>query len=104
MSKLNLEDLHKKWVHSSEEDTDTQMVYRPANYRFPPVRGGRTSMDIKADGTVLTTGGAGPDDRQTEEKANWKLNDNTFVLHDAASNKKNLKIVSLAQDKLVIEK
>ena len=104
MSTLNLQNLHKKWVHSKEEDTDTQMVYRPANYNLPPVRGGRTSLDIKPDGTVLTTGGAGPDDRQTEEKGNWKINDNTLLLHDAASNKKSLKIVSLAQEKMVIEK
>ena len=51
MSKLNLEHLPKKWVHSKEEDTETEMVYRPSTYSFPPVRGGRVSLDIKPDGT-----------------------------------------------------
>ena len=40
------------WVHSHEEDTDAEMVYRPASYAFPPSRG-RTSFDLRADGSYV---------------------------------------------------
>ncbi|MEO5683398.1 MAG: hypothetical protein ABIQ88_12195 [Chitinophagaceae bacterium] len=103
MSKINLDHLHKKWVHSSEEDTDTQTVYRPAEYKLPPSRGGRTSLDIQPDGTLISTGDAGPDDRQAQKKETWKINANTLVLNEAG-NKKSLHILSLAAEKLVIKK
>ena len=104
MSKLNLEHLPQKWVHSQEEDTETQMVYRPSTYNLPPIRGGRVSLDIKSDGTFLTTGEAGADDRQTQTKANWKVDNNTLVLSDPHIDKKKLKILALDDKKLVIEK
>ena len=31
--------LQQEWVHSREEDTPTEMVFRPASYDFPPARG-----------------------------------------------------------------
>ena len=104
MGKLNLEYLHKKWVHSKEEDTDSEMVYRPSTYNFPPTRGGRVSLDINADGTVLTTGDPGADDRVEYKKANWKIDKNNLILSDAATAQKNLKILSLDEKKLVVEK
>ena len=104
MSKLNLEHLPQKWVHSKEEDTDTEMVYRPSTYSLPPVRGGRVSLDIKPDGTFISTGEGGADDRQTQKKANWKIDDNILELSDSDIDKKKLKILSLGNEKLVIEK
>jgi len=104
MSKLNLEHLPQKWVHSKEEDTATEMVYRPSTYNLPPVRGGRVSLDIKPDGTFISTGEAGADDRQPQKKANWKIDDNTLELSDSETDKKKLKILSLGNEKLVIEK
>ena len=103
MGKLNLEHLPQKWVHSKEEDTATEMVYRPSTYSLPPVRGGRVSLDIKPDGTVISMGEAGPDDRQIQKKANWKIDDNALELNDL-NTKKRLKILSLGNEKLVIEK
>ena len=97
MSKLNLEHLPQKWVHSKEEDTETEMVYRPSTYSFPPVRGGRVSLDIKPDGTLLTTGDAGADDRQTQKKANWKIDNDTLVLSDPHIDKKKPENFSIRQ-------
>jgi len=37
------------WVHSHEEDSDEEMVFRPAAYEFPPSRG-RRSFELKPDG------------------------------------------------------
>ncbi len=36
--------LCQRWIHSHEEDTDTEMVYRPADFAFPPSRG-RTGFE-----------------------------------------------------------
>ncbi len=44
--------LHKKWVHSYEDDTDGVDAYRPSGYAFPPSRG-RRGMEFKADGTFI---------------------------------------------------
>jgi hypothetical protein len=44
--------LHKKWVHSYEDDTDEVEAYRPSGYDFPPARG-RRGMEFKADGTFI---------------------------------------------------
>jgi hypothetical protein len=46
------------WVHSHEEDSDEEMVFRPAAYEFPPSRG-RRSFELKPDG-ILAEGGIGP--------------------------------------------
>ncbi len=44
--------LHKKWIHSYEEDADGAEAYRPSGYAFPPARG-RRGMEFKADGTFI---------------------------------------------------
>ncbi len=44
--------LHKKWIHSYEEDADGAEAYRPSGYDLPPSRG-RRGMEFKADGTYI---------------------------------------------------
>ena len=44
--------LHKKWIHSYEEDADGAEAYRPSGYNLPPARG-RRGMEFKADGTFI---------------------------------------------------
>src|ERR1700733_7643393 len=63
--------LAQTWVHSHEEDTPTQMVYRPASYSFPPSRG-RRSFELAEDGTLIDHG-IGPDDRPSSEGGSWRL-------------------------------
>jgi hypothetical protein len=104
MTEFNLKHLHKKWVHSKEEDTETEMVYRPSTFKLPPVRGGRVSLDIKSDGTLITTGEAGADDRQEQKTASWRINEDTLELNASDTDKKNLKILVLDKEKLVIKK
>src|SRR5260370_746002 len=40
--------LQRRWMHSREEDTATEMVFRPASYHFPPARG-RTGFALGPD-------------------------------------------------------
>lgn len=70
--------LHRRWVHSHEEDTDDEMVFRPATYPFPPSRG-RTSFELRPDGTYLESS-PGPVDLPEESSGWWSLKDSRLVL------------------------
>lgn len=70
--------LHRRWVHSHEEDTDDEMVFRPATYPFPPSRG-RTSFELRPDGTYLESS-PGPVDLPEESSGCWSLRGSRLVL------------------------
>lgn len=72
------ESLHRRWVHSHEEDTDGEMVFRPATHPFPPSRG-RTSFELHPDGTYLESS-PGPVDLPEESRGRWALEDGRLVL------------------------
>ena len=97
--------LSQRWMHSHEEDTDKQMVFRPAAFQFPPSRG-RTGFDLKADGKLVNQGIA-PTDCTTVTNGTWKLEDyNTlaFYLGKAKTPSRSMKIVSADKDRLVVKK
>jgi hypothetical protein len=97
--------LHQHWVHSHEEDTATETVYRPASFAFPRSRG-RSAMALKPDGGLVETG-IGPTDRPQESQGTWKLeNADTLSLYEKgkAKPKRTMKIVSLDHDRLIIKK
>lgn len=60
-----------RWVHSHEEDTGTEMVLRRSGYVFPPARG-RTSFDMRVDGTYVETA-PGATDRPEDRAGRWEL-------------------------------
>ena len=91
--------LRRHWVHSHEEDTDTAMVLRPAEYRFPPSRG-RVGYALNAGGK-LTEIGPGPTDRPEATKGSWALEGDTLVLHLRGSDQRH-RIVSFEPERLVI--
>jgi hypothetical protein len=59
------------WVHSHEEDSDEEMVFRPASHPFPPSRG-RASFELRPDGSYVERA-PGPDDRPVESEGRWSL-------------------------------
>jgi len=65
------------WLRSSEEDTATELVYRPASYPFPPSRG-REGMRLSADGTMIHAA-IGATDQHRHRQGRWRLQDG--VLH-----------------------
>jgi hypothetical protein len=65
--------LAQKWVHSHEEDTHDEIVFRPSSYRLPPSRG-RRSFQLSADGSLVEQG-ISLDDRPTHISGSWSLND-----------------------------
>ncbi len=104
-SQVNRAALHQHWVHSHEEDTDTEMVFRPATYNFPRSRG-RRSFELEPDGT-LVEGGIAPDDRRQETQGTWELKDGdqlAFYPKSAPEPSRIMRIASVDKDQLVIKK
>jgi hypothetical protein len=107
MAKKTFRDaLPRHWVHSHEEDTDTEKVFRPAAYNFPPARG-RSSFELKQNGNLIEYK-IGPTDRPGEgEEGTWELVDeHTLAFYPTSSRtaRKVLHIVRVSEDRLVIKK
>ena len=97
--------LTQKWVHSHEEDTDDEMVFRPASYAFPPARG-RKSFELDAGGRLVTSG-IGPDDRPVPGQGQWQLEGSDKLALEPAgpgARKTVMQILQVAPDKLVVKK
>lgn len=67
-----------RWTHSHEEDSEDEMVLRPATRSFPPSRG-RASFELRADGTYLESS-PGPVDVPEESSGSWSLEDGRLTL------------------------
>jgi hypothetical protein len=67
------ERLARRWVHSHEEDSEDEMVFRAADsgYAFPPSRG-REAIELHPDGSY---GGTvpGPTDAPAPVEGEWTL-------------------------------
>jgi hypothetical protein len=97
--------LEQHWVHSHEEDTDTENVYRPSTYNFPPSRG-RKSFVLNPDGTLIRHG-IGPTDKVEKTGGTWKLIDDTtlaFFEKPSAKPMLTMRISSVDKERLVVKK
>jgi hypothetical protein len=96
--------LQKRWLHSHEEDSDTEMVFRPASFKFPPSRG-RAGFDLKANKSFIDIGIA-PVDGPQESSGTWTLQDNQLQLFKPPSSApaRTLEIISVDKDRLVVRK
>lgn len=56
-----MQNLAGAWLHSFEEDTRSEQVFRPDSYPFPPSRRPRTRLDFGTG--QMTTATPGPDDK-----------------------------------------
>src|SRR5437016_4806545 len=92
--------LQKRWLHSHEEDTPTETVYRPADYPFPPARG-RSGFELKPNHQLIEVGIA-PTDGSREVAGSWNLQDGEtliLTLSPVASNPRMLQILSVDKDR-----
>jgi len=95
--------LARRWLHSHEEDTPTEMVFRPDTYNFPPARG-RTGFTLSAGGQAQTHS-PGPTDRNVVAQGNWTKDASgrlTIRVPDAADH--SMEILSVTPDRLVVKK
>lgn len=90
----------RHWIHSHEEDTDTEIVFRPASFNFPPARG-RKGFELSPDGTLIDYG-IGPTDRRQQTSGKWTRTGDDLTLEAGA--RRVLKIVSVSNDRLVAKK
>ena len=84
------------WVHSHEEDTDTEMVFRPASYAVPPSRG-RRSFELRPDGTYLERA-PGPVDVPVEAEGSWSLDGDRLLLGATSDRGREAWRVKVAED------
>lgn len=97
-----------KWKRSHEEETGPYLVYRPASWNLPPVRGVRTSLDFKPD-NKFTYGYSSPNDLPAYKSGVWAQFSPTFVATRVRSSKfgpwepiRTFNIVEITHNKLVI--
>ena len=95
--------LCQRWLHSFEEDTETEAVYRPATFAFPLARG-RNGFELGLDDSCLYLG-IGATDRTEELAGNWELADTPPRIRlNCGGFSTDLKVTSLEPDRLVIKK
>ena len=81
---VDREGLAGRWVHSHEEDTDDEMVFRSAasGYEFPRSRG-REALELNADGSYAGTAPGPVDKPEPTGGGEWRIEDgNKLVLGD----------------------
>jgi hypothetical protein len=66
------DELAGRWVHSHEDDTGDELVYRPADYAFPPSRG-REAIELRADGSYAGTVPGPADKPVAGDSGQWTL-------------------------------
>ena len=101
-SQKNLTNL---WMHSHEEDTSSEMVFRPGSYNFPRSRG-RSGFELRPDQSLVEIQ-PGASDRPEESKGRWELQSGKNLLFfkpGAKQPDRSLKIVSADSDRLVMAK
>jgi hypothetical protein len=94
------ERLEGRWVHSHEEDTDDEMVFRAASsgYEFPRSRG-REALELNADGSYAGTAPGPVDKPEATGGGEWSVDGNKLVLGD-----RTLEITSAEGDVLRVRK
>jgi len=96
--------LEKQWLHSREEDTGAQIVFRPPDYDFPLTRRPREILELRPDGTLIK-GIPSASDSVEEKGGKWKIEgSNRLVFYPEGESKETWKIVSVDRDRLVLEK
>jgi len=91
------------WLHSHEEDSASETVYRPKDYALPPARG-RKALELGPSGRY-TELGFGPTDRRVESgSGNWKLTGDALVLTDTAGHERRRQVVEVTPQRLVLAK
>ncbi len=103
-SPLDRDMLCQRWLHSHEEDTESEMVFRPAEFTFPPARG-RWGFELRGDRSCLLLG-PGPTDRPEETAGQWDVAGETSpqLRMDCGGSSQQLEVVTVEKDRLVVKK
>lgn len=93
------------WVHAHEEDTEDDMVFRPAGSDLPPARG-RFELELRADGSFAEAGLGAADVPEQGTGGRWDIEGNTITLSDGVSQgvPREMEVVTADEDRLVIRR
>ena len=96
--------LCQHWIHSHEEDTETEAVYRPSKFSFPPARG-RKGFELSDDGTLVEYA-IGPSDRPLGKPGQWKLDGDQMAMYTESDDEPTsiMTITAVDSEKLVLRK
>src|ERR1051326_3982318 len=96
--------LAARWIHSHEEDTETDMVFRPPGFTFLP-SSGRDEFELRPDGSYIESG-VGPDSTADQRPRVWSLEAGSRLIIRNVDDKPErvLSIVSASTDRLVLDK
>jgi hypothetical protein len=101
---IHIEALYGKWVHSREEDTQEEMVFRPPGYTFPPSRG-RAAFKLGPNNSYVSAG-IGSTDISDVREGRWELeNAEDLKISVAVGNEHDaLTVTSVDKNRLTIRK
>ena len=103
MAGLGKDALQGHWVHSHEEDSGSEMVFRPASHPLPPSRG-RTAFELRPDGSYVERS-PGPVDAPKESSGEWALEGDQLALITKGDRpNQTWKVDSAADDRLVLRR
>jgi len=93
-----------RWVHAHQEDSEDQMVFRPAGTDLPPARG-RMAFELREDGSFAESG-YGASDVPEEASGTWAIEDDTITLSEGASQgvPRKMRVVTADDDRLVVRR
>ena len=94
----------RAWTHSHEEDSGRRVVFRPADYAFPPGRQPRASLELQPDGRALYLGGPAPADRRSAHAGSWELDGDDLRLRLEGRADKRYEIESVDEQRLVLRR
>jgi hypothetical protein len=102
--KRNLKALYGQWVHSREEDTNDEIVFRPSSYAFPPSRG-RAAFELGSDHSYLSAG-VGSNDISEVREGRWELENGVDLkIRVELKNERDVfTVTSVENDRLTIRK
>jgi hypothetical protein len=102
MSDQDRINLHRNWIHSFEEDTEAETVYRPDGFPLPRARG-RVQFTLQKDGTVKGMQ-IGRNDGPSEVAGSWNLeNGNLQILYNDGGIQQHA-LMEVTPEKLVLKK
>jgi hypothetical protein len=91
------------WVHSHEEDSGNQMVFRPSTHPLPPSRG-RSGYRLEKGGALHVVR-PGPTDKREFSDGSWSLEEGgILVLRPAGGEALRFQVVSVNPERLVLNR
>ncbi len=102
MAALDENALHGHWIHAHEEDTDGEMVFRPASRPLPPSRG-RMRLELRPGGAYVERS-PGPVDVPEETTGTWSLDGGRLMLQAEDGTAHAWEVAKAEADRLVLEK